>query len=46
MKNDLLMKEGIKLQNLMLGIFRKEVQVLDPELKLLFVDDLVGAFYN
>jgi hypothetical protein len=46
MKNDLLMKERKNLQNLMLETFHKEVQVLDPELQSMFIDDLVSAFYN
>ena len=46
MKNNLLMKERKNLQNLMLKTFRKEVQVLDPELQSMFIDDLVSAFHN
>ena len=46
MKNNLLMKERKNLQNLMFETFQKEVQVLDPELQSMFIDDLVSAFYT
>jgi hypothetical protein len=40
------MKERKKLQNLMLETFQKDLQVLDPQLQSMFIDDLVSAFYN
>ena len=40
------MNERKKLQNLMLETIQKDIQILDPEFRSIFIDDLVCAFYN